>query len=746
MPNFILTSSNKTLFPNDNVTYKAKWLPGSRLVINPNGGYLYIDGSTYISNTTEYYKPAGSTLSYSNIYHNSTTYSNGSYTTTYNSNGASSTPSSTYSTKYYTCTYNFTGWGLSGDCDNVLSTSNTASTYTFPDNPGNKCTMNAGWSSSCGSNFAYAFSLPSAPTKTNYRFMGWKSSVDNKIYNARASYTPTTNSTMTAQWEPAYYNVTMSANGGTFSNGTTSYTLPFRNTSTMQTIKKYSHTSNINDSGYKSSNYGNNWTNSNIRGTGRTSSSSQAHVVTIPGASSLTVELYYNGESTTYDWASVWAGSYPNYTASSNYSSTGAVTTSMGGLSSNKYGGSGYGTYTVNGYTLSSMNKKILTINGDTVTFGFRSDGSGVGQGYGYYAIVSAYVSTKTSVPDGTYLTPTRSGYRFIGWKSSANNQIYTNINSVNPSSNITLTAQWEEDNGSGSGGSGGGGEQTNKVCRRATTLHTDTCNYDPSITSEHCSRFFALGETFTYGYLGTRGTLSSGDAFDCDINGDGIYNPQTERFYYVSEYFDTKTKTFDDSYAVLIYYDDYVYNDRNLHYASVEDTNAIGTCDNNYGCNWYGPVSMAKKLPKTSVWPNVSLKTTTRAILAEDGNVHNSTRTSGGTLPTSFSYSGKAARLLTAQELMRGCNITQMLHSATNTIDRKCIYLFENNYGFTYNRYRNNLLYEDYSLALETPCYEDSDYHWIVYSDLIPSFGWVGHSKVNVRPVIEVPISNIEV
>ena len=94
----------------------------------------------------------------------------------------------------------------------------------------------------------------------------------------------------------------------------------------------------------------------------------------------------------------------------------------------------------------------------------------------------------------------------------------------------------------------------------------------------------------------------------------------------------------------------------------------------------------------------------------------------------------------------MRGCNITQMLHSATNTIDRKCIYLFENNYGFTYNRYRNNLLYETYSLALETPYYENSTYHWTVYSDLIPYYGWVGRSIVTVKPVIEVPISNIEV
>ena len=41
---------------------------------------------------------------------------------------------------------------------------------------------------------------------------------------------------------------------------------------------------------------------------------------------------------------------------------------------------------------------------------------------------------------------------------------------------------------------------------------------------------------TITYGKLGTQGILSSGDAFDCDVNGDGIYDATTERFYYVTD------------------------------------------------------------------------------------------------------------------------------------------------------------------------------------------------------------------
>ena len=48
------------------------------------------------------------------------------------------------------------------------------------------------------------------------------------------------------------------------------------------------------------------------------------------------------------------------------------------------------------------------------------------------------------------------------------------------------------------------------------------------------------------YGTISS-GNLKSGDAFDCDVNGDGKYNSDTERFYYVTD--------MNDSTAVLIMY-----------------------------------------------------------------------------------------------------------------------------------------------------------------------------------------------
>ena len=119
---------------------------------------------------------------------------------------------------------------------------------------------------------------------------------------------------------------------------------------------KYSHTPNISDDGVQSGNYAN-YLNLN-------------DVVTIPGATKLHVKLTYGGESDRYDWACMWEGAHPDYTANSNDSTAVSIN------GTKKFGG-GSGT-TVE-----------CDIAGDTVTFGFRSDSSGCGNGYGYYAVVT---------------------------------------------------------------------------------------------------------------------------------------------------------------------------------------------------------------------------------------------------------------------------------------------------------------------------------------------------------------------
>lgn len=124
----------------------------------------------------------------------------------------------------------------------------------------------------------------------------------------------------------------------------------------VNTMTKYSHTPNISDDGVQSGNYANNL---NLN-----------DVINIPGASRLHVVLTYAGESASYDWVCAWTGSYPNYTAASNYSSAIKVNNIQ------KFGG---GT----GKTVE------FDVEGDTVTFGYKSDSSGCGNGYGYYAVIT---------------------------------------------------------------------------------------------------------------------------------------------------------------------------------------------------------------------------------------------------------------------------------------------------------------------------------------------------------------------
>lgn len=115
---------------------------------------------------------------------------------------------------------------------------------------------------------------------------------------------------------------------------------------------QYSHTPNISDDGVKSDDYANNL---NLN-----------DVVTIPGATKLHVKLTYGGEGDYYDWVCMWEGDVSKtHTAEKDYNSS--VTGKLGG----------------------SKNTKTYDIAGDTVTFGFRSDGGGCGNGYGYYAVVT---------------------------------------------------------------------------------------------------------------------------------------------------------------------------------------------------------------------------------------------------------------------------------------------------------------------------------------------------------------------
>ena len=254
-------------------------------------------------------------------------------------------------------------------------------------------------------------------------------------------------------------------------------------------------------------------------------------------------------------------------------------------------------------------------------------------------------------------------------------------------------------------------------VCKRATTLHTEICSNDDS--SYYCQADgYKLNDTITYGNLGTRGILTSGDAFDCDVNGDGIYDSETERFYYVSTM--TNGVTTDTNTAVLIYY--------NNVSGGVASNSTTFAYDVNGDAYTNGPITAKGQLPTTSQWKNVSLINVTRDITDDKGTLRK----------LGFNYETYAARLLTYQEVYSGCFDETTSIVSTKGLSSKCKYLMENTkYSST------NLTYGEW---LESPETLSSRYAWFVrvYYRSINSNYDGDPSTLGVRPAIEVLKSNI--
>ena len=270
---------------------------------------------------------------------------------------------------------------------------------------------------------------------------------------------------------------------------------------------------------------------------------------------------------------------------------------------------------------------------------------------------------------------------------------------------------------------------QSKILCKRASILHTEECTQ--TSTTYNCSGvgYTTSGSkgttTITYGNLGTSGTFTTGDAFDCDVNGDGVYDSNTERFYYVSDYYNTSTKSFESDTAVLIYY-----NNVSAGNPSNKTTYAYDSSNE----NWHGPRTAIVQLPTTSQWINVSLKNTTRTITTEKGT----NKTTGGTLPSEFSYSGKTARLLTLAELRQGTGINNIPTGESGELDN-FIYLLENTkFSSESNSARSWWLENAYSNSSADAWRVDCGSRF-VYGDPV-----YFTSDFGVRPAIEVSKTNI--
>ncbi|MBR2766994.1 hypothetical protein IKD67_02850 [Candidatus Saccharibacteria bacterium] len=190
--------------------------------------------------------------------------------------------------------------------------------------------------------------------------------------------------------DPTKLCVEYEGNGLTY-DGETLNRVNYNSTTTHISTTKYSHTPNISDDGIVNGKYDDYSTGKDL-----------TDVITIDGASSLHVKITYATESTSYDWAVIWAGNYPNNSAKNNYSS--GITCDGAGP---KLGGT-------------TQTTKECDISGDTVTFGFYNDTYIASSGtYGYYAVITANPAITRSVASGEYATPTDEGAIFHGWSTT---------------------------------------------------------------------------------------------------------------------------------------------------------------------------------------------------------------------------------------------------------------------------------------------------------------------------------------
>ena len=201
--------------------------------------------------------------------------------------------------------------------------------------------------------------------------------------------------------------ITYDANGkGTFADGATTNVVTTKYTGYMKPmdVTEYAHSDNVDDAGVQNGGYGTN--------------KSYSRVVTIPGATTLTVDFTYQTQGVSYDWVCAYAG-----VNAGNAQCPTSLTGKLGGK---------------------TKTTKSFTVDGDSVTFWFKSDGSGSGY-YGYYAVVKGFVGSKQNV-SGEYAVPVdpSGDYEFVSWNTKADGTGENfGANEVYSSSNQTVYAQW---------------------------------------------------------------------------------------------------------------------------------------------------------------------------------------------------------------------------------------------------------------------------------------------------------------
>ena len=270
-------------------------------------------------------------------------------------------------------------------------------------------------------------------------------------------------------------------------------------------------------------------------------------------------------------------------------------------------------------------------------------------------------------------------------------------------------------------------------ICKRATSLHQQKCTAEDAKMHYSCGvdGYTLNSSMIQFGKLGTQGNqLQAGDAFDCDVNGDGTYDGTYERFYYVTD-LDT-----DNSYAVLIYYA----NIKNAN-GDVDTGQRNITYSGNYDTLTSGPIIARNELVYNNDygWKNVRLANTTRDITDDTGKVY----VKNFKYEDSNQHIPRVTRLLTFKELVKACPLAQV-STGKKIKQGHCEFLVERT-GYVSGEYSKGYWLEDVYPATEL----EGTYNkaWVMDGKGLCSYPVFGRgydnndtsSQFGLRPVIEV-------
>ncbi len=177
-------------------------------------------------------------------------------------------------------------------------------------------------------------------------------------------------------------------------------------------------------------------------------------------------------------------------------------------------------TITIEGVRSHAKKTVNVTVNPIMCTVSFNSDGGGT--------FADRIIEENYAV--GSLPIPEKEGYNYVGWYTEDGTTRISDETIITDTT--TFVAHWDK-----------------VLCKKAQegTLHTETCNQASNTGCLNAG--YTNGSTITYGNIPGAGSPVSGDAYDCDVNNDGTFDPDTERFYFIRKNTSGSIDT-----AVLVY------------------------------------------------------------------------------------------------------------------------------------------------------------------------------------------------